>query len=71
MSRNLVGSTSGRFCITIKFPQSRMKGEPTEPLVLFYYRCPKYVNIPPNWEVVKRPGECCPGIVIHEESKLF
>ena len=26
MNRNLVGSTYGRFCI--KFPQSRMKGEP-------------------------------------------
>ena len=30
MNRNLVGSTYGRLCI--KFPQSIVKGEPTEPL---------------------------------------
>ena len=31
MNRNFVASTYGRFCI--KFHQSRMKGEPTEPLI--------------------------------------
>ncbi|XP_076111945.1 uncharacterized protein LOC143080130 isoform X2 [Mytilus galloprovincialis] len=26
--------------------------------------CPKYPNLPPNWQLVKSPGECCPHVVI-------
>lgn len=29
----------------------------------FYFdcRCQSYPNVPPNWELVKPPGECCYG----------
>lgn len=37
----------------------------------FDCRCPKYPNLPPNWQLVKSPGECCPHVVIGVGEREF